>query len=207
MEYYSDFQERLIELTDTSGLDALADAVGVTVNAVTQWRRGNNFPSFDKFQRIADFYGVSFDWLAGRSDVREVDAIAQKANDRYGLTDIALKRLEFIEKTVKETETEDEEGEEMKLSPSFEKIMLIQGAANMLIASKLGNEVLANIAEYVMRNFDETPPLVTGGGSLMEFLAKENNGRHLFMIAIQERLAAMRTQFYGDGLEKVRVDG
>jgi len=201
MEYYSDFQERLYELTEKSGLDALADAVGVTVNAVTQWRRGNNFPSFDKFQRIADFYGVSFDWLAGRSDVREVDEIAQKTSERYGLADIALKRLEFISDTVSAA---DEEG----ITPrSLEKIALIQAAVNMLVGSKLGNDVLANIAEYVMRDFDNMPPLILGGGSIVEFLAKENNGRHLFMIAIQEQLVAMRTQFYGDGLEKVRVDG
>ena len=201
MEYYSDFQERLIELTDKSGLDALADAVGVTVNAVTQWRRGNNFPSFDKFQRIADFYGVSFDWLAGRSDVREVDAIAQKASERYGLADIALKRLEFITNTIKAAKEED------MVSRSLEKIMLIQGTVNTLLISKTGNEVLANIGEYVMRDFDEMPTLVMGSGSLIEFLAKENNGRHLFMIAIQEQLVAIRTQYFGDGIEKVKVDG
>jgi len=198
MNYYSDFQERLNELTETGGLDALADAVGVTVNAVTQWRRGNNFPSFDKFQRIADYYGVSFDWLAGRSDVREVDAIAQKASDRYGLADVALKRLEFITKTVKAANVEAE------TPPALEKIALIQAAVNMLAGSKPGNDILANIAEYVMRNFDETPPLVIGGGSVAEFLSKENNGRHLFMIAIQEQLAVMRGQFFGDGIESVR---
>ena len=200
MEYYSDFQERLNELTEKSGLDALADAVGVTVNAVTQWRRGNNFPSFDKFQRIADFYGVSFDWLAGRSDVREVDEIAQKTSERYGLADTALKRLEFISNTVRATD-----GEAM-IPRSLENLALIQAAVNMLVGSKLGNDVLANIAEYVMRNFDDMPPLVLGGGSIVEFLAKENNGRHLFMIAIQERLAAIRTQYFGDGIEKVRED-
>lgn len=197
MKYYSNFQGRLNELTDKGGIDALAEAVGVTENAVTQWRRGNNFPSFEKFQKIADYYGVSFDWLAGRSDVREVDAIAQKASGRYGLLDAVLKRLAFITDTVTAIDADK------MITSQHEKPMLIQAAVNMLVGSKLGNDVLANIAEYIMRDFEDTPPLVMGAGSLAEFLSKENNMRHLFMMAIQERLATMRTQYYDDGIEPV----
>ena len=197
MKYYSDFQERLNELTNKGGIDALADAVGVTTNAVTQWRCGNNYPSFDKFQKVADYYGVSFDWLAGRSDVREVDEVAQKASMRYGLTNEVLKRLEFVTDKVIAADAD------AMIPSSLEKLALIQAAVNMLVGSELGNDVLSYIAEYIMRDFDDAPTLTIGGGSVAEFLSRDSNARHLFMIAIQDRLAAMRTQYFSDNITMV----
>ena len=197
MKYYSTFQARLNELTDKGSIDALAEDVGVTVNAVTQWRCGNNFPSFEKFQRIADYYGVSFDWLAGRSDVREVDAIAQKASKRYGLNEDVLKRMEYIAGELQATNQSNLQ------CPAHTKLSFIRDMGNILFCSKLGNDLLAIMGEYIMQEYENALPSIIGQGSYMEFFSKDNNMRHLLMIPIQEGLAALRSQWENDNVELV----
>jgi transcriptional regulator with XRE-family HTH domain len=49
----------------------LADSVGFPANLITDWKAGRN-KSYPKYAaRIADFYGVSLDWLSGKTDKKE----------------------------------------------------------------------------------------------------------------------------------------
>ena len=64
------FSERLIELREKNKLSQAeaAKEFGVVVRAYQRYEYGEREPRLSTFIRMADFYGVSLDYLAGRSD-------------------------------------------------------------------------------------------------------------------------------------------
>jgi transcriptional regulator with XRE-family HTH domain len=64
------FSERLIELRDGRNLSQkeVAAEFGVVVRAYQRYEYGEREPQLSTLIRMADFYGVSIDYLAGRTD-------------------------------------------------------------------------------------------------------------------------------------------
>ncbi len=64
------FSERLIELREKSDLSQAeaAKEFGVVVRAYQRYEYGEREPRLSTLIRMADFYGVSLDYLAGRTD-------------------------------------------------------------------------------------------------------------------------------------------
>ena len=50
----------------------VADAIGVTDRQYQRFETGKQKPGFDSLLALADHFGVSLDYLAGRSDRREM---------------------------------------------------------------------------------------------------------------------------------------
>lgn len=48
----------------------LADYLGLTRPAYTAYERGNRSPDYDTLQKIADYFGVTTDYLLGRTEIR-----------------------------------------------------------------------------------------------------------------------------------------
>ena len=94
--YYLPFPTRLRQLMDDTGASqqALADYVGVTRQAVAQWKDGKTIPDMYNFKRIAEFFKVTYEYLLGDTDskVHENMALA----DSLGLSDDAIETLEGI---------------------------------------------------------------------------------------------------------------
>ena len=67
------FSERLTELRKEKLLSqyAIAKKIGVSPRTYQDYEYGEREPQVAIFRRIADFYGVSLDYLVGRSDKRE----------------------------------------------------------------------------------------------------------------------------------------
>lgn len=49
---------------------ALAKELGVSRQAVSMYLEGKSFPNSEKLSALANWFGVTTDWLLGRSDVR-----------------------------------------------------------------------------------------------------------------------------------------
>lgn len=64
------FSERLVKLRDSRNLSQkeVAKEFGVVVRAYQRYEYGEREPQLSVLIRIADFYGVSIDYLAGRTD-------------------------------------------------------------------------------------------------------------------------------------------
>ena len=64
------FSERLIELRKEENLSQkeVGKEIGVAVRAYQHYEYGEREPQLSTLVRIADFYDVSLDYLAGRSD-------------------------------------------------------------------------------------------------------------------------------------------
>ncbi len=64
------FQERFNSLLKSRGINAvaLAKEIGVPKSIVYEWKQGIRSPSVDNMLRVADYFGVSIEYLTGRSD-------------------------------------------------------------------------------------------------------------------------------------------
>ena len=69
------FAERLSILMLERGMNklSLGKAIGISDRVVGSWVKGENGPKLENASTVADFFGVSIDYLAGRSDIREVE--------------------------------------------------------------------------------------------------------------------------------------
>ena len=68
----SKLSERLLALRQERGLSQknLVKEMGFALNTYVRYERGERVPDADVLVRIADFYGVSLDYLVGRSEER-----------------------------------------------------------------------------------------------------------------------------------------
>lgn len=66
----SKFPERLRELRKDANLsqDKLASEIGLTHTAIGLWEQGKRVPNLDAVILIAQYFGVSIDYLAGLED-------------------------------------------------------------------------------------------------------------------------------------------
>lgn len=73
---------------------AVADALGVKRQSVAQYCDGSACPSLQRLCSLADFFGVTTDYLLGRTECKSPDVEVQAACERYGLSESALHKLE-----------------------------------------------------------------------------------------------------------------
>jgi transcriptional regulator with XRE-family HTH domain len=64
--------ERLAELRDEHGLHQkeLASVLGVEAQTVSYYERGKSKPSLSVVEKMAEYFGVSMDYLMGLTDMR-----------------------------------------------------------------------------------------------------------------------------------------
>lgn len=70
------FRLRLKELRENIGLSqyTFAEKFGVSQSTVGNWEAGKREPNFATMQRIADFFGVTVDYLLGRDEPKKEKA-------------------------------------------------------------------------------------------------------------------------------------
>ena len=69
-----EFKDRLRALRTENGAkqEEMAELLGIRLRAYQNYEYGSSFPNYKNFLRLADYFGVSLDYLAGRSDIREL---------------------------------------------------------------------------------------------------------------------------------------
>lgn len=65
------FGDRLKSLRDNAGLSRqeLADKLNISYSALSKYETNNRFPDRDTLIRLADFFDVTLDYLACRTDI------------------------------------------------------------------------------------------------------------------------------------------
>ena len=63
--------DRILELLHERGITQkqLAEAIKVSTGNISDWKAGKAKPSIEVLSRIAEYFGVSIDYLVGRTDV------------------------------------------------------------------------------------------------------------------------------------------
>lgn len=85
--------EKIKELRNRDGRtqENLADALGVTNQAVSRWEKNGSYPDMELIPSIANYFGITIDELFGYRNDREnkIDAIIKKSM-RFTLREIAV---------------------------------------------------------------------------------------------------------------------
>ena len=66
MEFYVRLKELRKEAGETQKM--LESAIGISVNQVIRFEKGEQKPGFDNLWALADHFGVTVDYLMGRTD-------------------------------------------------------------------------------------------------------------------------------------------
>jgi len=77
----------------------LAKICNVTSEAIRLWTTGYARPDISKLRDIANFFGVTTDYLLGDTESRSIDPQTIAICDNYGLTDISIERLKILTKS------------------------------------------------------------------------------------------------------------
>ncbi|CEP67835.1 Cro/C1-type helix-turn-helix domain [Moorella glycerini] len=88
------FAERLTRLRERKGLtqEDLAKKLNISRSALSLWEIGKREPNFETTTKIADFFGVSVDYLLGRTD--DPRSLKEKVFDpTYEPTEVDLEEL------------------------------------------------------------------------------------------------------------------
>lgn len=106
--YNSVFATRLRDLMEKNNTTQpqLAEAVGVSRQAVGQWQNGNTVPDILDFQKVADYYNVSADYLLGRSESRSNDKDLKDVADYLGISDLSAIFIQDITRKISANEWE-----------------------------------------------------------------------------------------------------
>lgn len=69
------FAERLEAMRVQKGLTTvqLSREIGVSKQAISQFEKAANYPHVNTLTALADFFGVSIDYLVGRTDNPEIN--------------------------------------------------------------------------------------------------------------------------------------
>ena len=71
----ANFAERIKELRCKNGMTqaAVGKLLGIRQDAISTYERGKNYPEVRNLMILADYFGVSTDYLLGRTDNPEVN--------------------------------------------------------------------------------------------------------------------------------------
>lgn len=80
---FLEFTERLNALMSELDVSSykLTKATGIANGLISNWRNGKGAPNLDNLGRLADYFGVSTDYLMGRTDVRTMAASGARDDD------------------------------------------------------------------------------------------------------------------------------
>gem|GEM_PF-3759621 len=84
---------QLLKETKTSH-QKLAENIGVTQQSVSLWGSGQTFPDMYKFKKIAEYFGVSYDYLYG--DTKSKSHQNMLICEELGLSDEAVENLKEL---------------------------------------------------------------------------------------------------------------
>lgn len=96
-------KDRIKQLRVELGLtqEQFANKIGFSRTAISAWEIGRNEPSNDDTIKLADYFGVSTDYLLGKSNVRNPEI---KEDDLLGLAKIGFNTDTYTPLTEKQKE-------------------------------------------------------------------------------------------------------
>jgi transcriptional regulator with XRE-family HTH domain len=146
--YDSVFAERLRKIMNEQRKTQkeVADVLGITRQAISQYLDGAVQPNAEKLYKLSKYFQVSCDWLIGLSEVSVPDTTIRAVHDITGLSEYSIIRLAGIEQLT------IDENEKIKLSKEkMQKFVDDRSTKIPIIDALIGNkEVWAEITDAVI---------------------------------------------------------
>lgn len=101
MDSLEKFHARLKQLIAEDGtkLRPLAKKLGVSsIGILSDWQNGNKTPRADSVLKLADYFGVTTDYLLGLTDIRTTSTSVRAAAELTGLSESAVNILSQMER-------------------------------------------------------------------------------------------------------------
>lgn len=135
------FPARLRELRNEKNVSqqTLADTLKVSKSTIGYWENGDSLPDAESLAMLADFYGISADYLLGRSDVRSTEAGMKEICEATGLQEGAVEILLELQ------------GSMVSGDENSAHAAMILGAVNLLTNYPM---LLEEIGSYLLFRFD-----------------------------------------------------
>lgn len=95
----SPLAKKLRELIpDAKAANALREYLGCSPQAISQYKLGTSLPKTENLIKIADYFGISVDYLLGRTETRSRSEDIQVTAKTTGLSEKSVKSLQSITK-------------------------------------------------------------------------------------------------------------
>lgn len=94
--------QRLNELINEDNQKELCEKLGVTPRTVYHWKKGQARPDLDKLAALADYLGVTVDYLVGRIKNDAPDMETAKIAERFGISVETMDAMRRITKIKRE---------------------------------------------------------------------------------------------------------
>lgn len=91
-----DFGAKLKQLRGTRSQTEVAEAMGFKQSTYAMYENGKREPGFSNLCRIADYFGVSVDYLLGRTDYKGFDGDIRNACDLLGISQTTAEQLALL---------------------------------------------------------------------------------------------------------------
>ena len=77
--------KNIADLRKNSGMtqEQLAEYIGITANAVSQWECDKTSPDISQLPTLANLFEVTTDYLLGKDDQKEADILREKRNHGF----------------------------------------------------------------------------------------------------------------------------
>ena len=77
--------ERYVELLKEKGVKNIdvSRATGIPASTFSDWKKGKSSPKREKLDKLAEFFGVTADWIAGASEFKTKKEMLQHFDDVY----------------------------------------------------------------------------------------------------------------------------
>lgn len=96
-----DFYNRFIKLCNEKGIkpSPMLESIGIQKTAATNWKNRRSNPTQANLQKIADYFGVTVEYLKGETDIKKppitkderIDELYEMAKDLTDAEIVALK--------------------------------------------------------------------------------------------------------------------
>ena len=84
-------------IPDAKSANELKEYLGVTIQAINQYKLGTAYPKTENLIKIADYFGISVDWLLGRpNSVRTINGDVAAIHEFTGLSEKAIELLHSL---------------------------------------------------------------------------------------------------------------
>ena len=101
---FADRLSDLVEEKKKTGLSQkeIASQIGVSSGTLSEWCSDNKTPMIDALPKLANYFGVTSDWLIGCSDAKARNTTIQTIHHDTGLSDAAITRL-MVDQQMRDT--------------------------------------------------------------------------------------------------------
>ncbi len=166
------FQQRMIDLRKEKDLTGqqLADKIGVSRDCIVQWENDETRqPALDKLILLADTFGVSLDYLLGRSCCRSVDN--EYIHQKIGLSDKAINQLRKLVQHDTFLKQSNKDNERRKDNFSVRPVQLVERIP--IINFVMGSKSFINLINDFVYYLDSDKYTKMLDGSFHELPTKE----------------------------------